>query len=55
MERPARADRDADRAEREVFRFFPLDKHQGQGRYPAYTPNSNIDCECMQNGVKDQM
>ena len=60
MERPARADRDTDRAERgRCFdtheQVFPLDEHRGQGRYPAYTPNSNIDSECMQNTVADQM
>ena len=36
-------------------KVFPLDGHRGQGRYPAYTPNSNIDSKCVQNGVADQM
>ena len=58
MERPARADRDTDRAERgRCFdmheQVFPLDEHRGQGRYLAYTPNSNTDSECTQNGVAD--
>ena len=34
---------------------FLLDEHRGQGRYPAYTPNSNIDSQCIQNGVADQI
>ena len=56
MERPARADRDTDRAERgRCFdtheQVFLLDEHRGQGRYPAYTPNSNIDRQCIQNNV----
>ena len=60
MKRPVRVDRGTDRAERgRCFdtheQDFPLDEHRGQGRYPAYTPNSNIDSECMQNGVADQM
>ena len=59
MERPARADRDTDRAERERCfdtheQVFPLDEHRGQGRYPAYTPNSS-DSECRQNGVADKI
>ena len=50
VERPARADRDTDRAERGRYfdtheQVFPLDEHRGQGRYSAYTPNSNIDNE----------
>ena len=60
MERPARADRDTDCAERgRCFdtheQVFLLDEHRGQGRYPAYTPNSNIDSQCIQNAVADQM
>ena len=60
MERPARANRDTDRAERgRCFdtheQVFPLDGHRGQGRYPAYTLNSNIYSKCIQNGVADQM
>ena len=60
VERPARADRDTDRAERgRCFdtheQVFLLDEHRGQGRYPAYTPNSNIDSQCIQNGVAAQM
>ena len=60
MERPARADRDTDRAERgRCFdthgQVFPLDEHRGQGRYPTYTLNSNTDTTCKQNGVADQM
>ena len=48
MERPARANRGTDRAERgrcfdTHVQVFPLDEHRGQGRYPTYTPNSNID------------
>ena len=47
------------RGAREVFRYararLSLDEHRGQGRYPAYTPNSNIDSECMRNWVADQM
>ena len=59
MERPARADRDTDRAERgRCFdtheQVFLLDEQRGQCRYPAYTQNSNIDSECIQNGVADQ-
>ena len=47
MERPAGADRDTDRAERERCFYtheqaFPLNEHRVPGRYPAYTPNSNI-------------
>ena len=39
VERPARADRDTDRAERgrcfdTHVQVFPLDEHLGQGRYP---------------------
>ena len=60
VERPARADRDTDRAERgRCFdtheQVFLLDEHRGQGRYPAYTPNSNIDSQCIQNGVAAQL
>ena len=60
MERPARADRDTDRAERgRSFdtheQVFSLDGHRGRGRYPAYTLNSNIDGQCIQNRVADQM
>ena len=54
MERPARADRDTDRAERgrcsdSHVQVLPLDEHRGQGRYPTYTPNST----CILNGVAD--
>ena len=47
MERPARADRDTDRAERgrcfdTHVQVFPLDEHRGQGRYPTYTPNRMV-------------
>ena len=60
MERPVRADRDTDRAERgRCFdtheQVFPLDEHRGQGRYPAYTPNSNSKSKCTLNGFADQM
>ena len=60
MERPARADRDTDRAERgrcfdTHVQVFPLDEHRGQGRYPTYTPNSNIYSTCIQNEIADQM
>ena len=57
MERPARADRDTERGRRldPHVQVFPLDEHRGQDRYPTYTPNSNIDSTCIQNGVADQM
>ena len=60
MERPARADRDTDRTERgrcfdTHVQVFPLDEHRGQGRYPTYTPNTNIDSTYIKNGVADQM
>ena len=60
MERPARADRDTDRAERgrcfdTHVQVFPLDEHREQGRYPTYTPNSNIGSTYIQNSVADQM
>ena len=60
MERPARADRDTDRAERgRCFdthgQVFSLDEHRGQGRYPTYTLNGTTDTTCRQNGVADQM
>ena len=60
VERPARADRDTDRAERgRCFdthgQVFPLDEHRGQGRYPTYTLKSNTDTTCRQNVVADQM
>ena len=58
MERPARADRDTDRAERgRCFdthgQVFPLDEHRGQGRTDLL--NSNTDTTCRQNRVADQM
>ena len=28
-------------------RAFLLNQHVGQGRYPTYTPNSNIDSTCI--------
>ena len=52
VERPARADRDTDRAERgrcfdTYVQVFPLDEYRGQDRYPTYTPNSNINSSCI--------
>ena len=55
MERPARADRDTDRADTPTVQVFPLDEHRGQGRYPTYTPNSIIDNTRIQNGVANQI
>ena len=47
MERPACADQDTNRAERERCfdtheQVFPLDGHRGRGRYPAYTPIATL-------------
>ena len=60
MERPARVDRDTDRAEHgKCFdtqgQVFPLDEHQGQGRYPTYTLNSKTDTTCRQNGRRSDV
>ena len=60
MERPARADRETDRAERgrsfdTHVQVFPLNEDRGQGRYPTNTPDSNIYSTYKQKRVADQM